>query len=340
MPEKVTISDVARIAGVSKRTVSRVINNSPMVGAASREKVKQIIDDLGYQPNPQARGLASSRSYLIGLIYDNPDPFFIDAVIRAVSEVCRQNGFELVVHPSRLDDPQLIDQSVNFVSRAKIDGVIIPPPISEIDDVAEALDLVGVPSVRLAARWLDGPTRVVVSDERQGARKITEYMVSCGHRKIGYIAGPKGLISTRERRAGHREALRNQRVSGDPDAWEVRGEYTFQSGIVAARDLLSRADRPTAIFASNDQMANGVLHVAQEMGLSVPADLSVAGFDDSELASQTIPALTTVRRPVRQMAIKATLKLIARIEGRDEDADLECVLAPQLVVRDSTDSIK
>ena len=339
MREKVTINDVARLAGVSKRTVSRVINNSPTVGQSSREKVQQIINDLGYRPNPQARGLASSRSYLIGLIYDNPDPFFIEAVIRGVSGVCIEQGYELVVHPCDMTDQNLVERAIYFVSRAKIDGVILPPPISEIEDMANGLGAYGVPFVRLAATRIDEPHRVVLSDERNGAKQMAEYLIASGHRRIGYISGPKGLKSTRERREGYLDALRAHKLEADPELM-VRGAYSFESGIKAARALLSLPQRPTAIFASNDQMAIGVVHAAREIGLSVPSGLSVAGFDDSEVAAQIIPALTTIRRPVRHMAMMAALKLISTIDGNDDDAAKECVLEPELILRDSTAPIR
>lgn len=335
MREKITINDVARLAGVSKRTVSRVINNSPIVGDSSRERIQQIINELGYQPNPQARGLAASRSYLIGLIYDNPDAFFIEAVIRGISGVCIEQGYELVVHPCDMSDPKLVDRAINFVSRAKIDGVILPPPLSENEDIANELEAYGVPFVRLAATQIDEPRRVVVSDERNGARQMTEHLIALGHRRIGYISGPKGLISTRERREGFLDALRVNDIQVDSNLI-VRGAYTFESGIKAARELLTLPQRPTAIFASNDQMAIGVVHAGREFGITVPSNLSVAGFDDSEVAAQIIPALTTIRRPVRHMATLAALKLISTIDGDHDGAAKKCVLEPQLILRDST----
>ena len=335
MREKVTINDVARLAGVSKRTVSRVLNESPVVAKSSREKVQRIISELGYQPNPQARGLAASRSYLIGLVYDNPDPFFMESVIRGISSVCIEKGYELVIRPSDRTDPNLVDQVINFVSRAQIDGVILPPPISEMDAIAEELEANGVPCVRLAAAQIDEPHRLVISDERSGAKQMTEYLINSGHSRIGYISGPKGLKSTWERREGYLDALRSHDLEVDPDLL-IRGAYTFESGVKAGRELLGAPQRPTAIFASNDQMAIGVVNAARELGLTVPADLSVAGFDDHELAAQIIPSLTTIRRPVQLMATLAAQKLIATIDGHHDAASDDCVLNPELVLRDST----
>ena len=339
MREKVTINDVARLAGVSKRTVSRVINNSPMVGEKSRKKVAQIIADLEYKPNPQARGLAASRSYLIGMIYDNPDPFFIESVMRGISSVCLDNGYELVVHPCEYEAGALADNVINFISRAKIDGIVIPPPLSENDELAAALDEAMVPFVRLAAVSMDEPHRMVVSDERAGAKNMTEYLISRGHRRIGYISGPRGLKSTQQRRHGFYDAMKQHDLEVDQEI-VMRGDYSFDSGVRAGTELMNLKQLPTAVFASNDQMAIGAIHAFRVKGLMVPDDISVAGFDDSEVASQIIPGLTSIRRPVRRMATQATLKLIARIDGRDEDAEQKCVLAPELVLRDSVGSVK
>lgn len=339
MRQKTTINDVARLAGVSKRTVSRVINKSPMVGEKSRAKVTRIIAELGYQPNPQARGLAASRSYLIGMIYDNPDPYFIESVIRGISSVCLEHGYELVVHPCEYTDGELPQNVINFTSRTKIDGVIIPPPLSENDALSTALDEAMVPYVRLTAASMDLPHRSVVYDERAGAKEMTDYLLSCGHRRIAYISGPEGRKSTEQRRHGFLDTMKQHGVEIDAEII-LAGDYSFESGLRAGADLLEHRKPPTAIFASNDLMAIGVINAIREKGLSVPHDISVAGFDDTEVASQIIPGLTSIRRPVRSMATQAALKLIAYIDGRKEEAALKCVLEPELVPRDSIASIR
>jgi LacI family transcriptional regulator len=329
-----TISDIARLAGVSNRTVSRVINRSSKVGEATRERVQRVIDDLSYRPNAQARGLAGGRSYLLGLIYDNPDALFIDEAQRGVLNVCRELGYELVIHPCGEGDT-LCSEVVGSVMRSKLDGVIVLPPLSEDQELARALAQAEVPYVRMAAIALDTSERVVVSNERSAVATMAEYLVNLGHRRIGYITGPVGRRSTRERLEGFSDAL--QRL-GCPvrEDMVARGAYTFESGIEGARALLTRPEPPTAIFASNDDMAAGVIQTATEMGLSVPRDLSVAGFDDSALATRIRPTLTTIRRPVRAMARLAANKLIAVIEGRDQDARTSVLLDPDLVIRDST----
>lgn len=337
--QKTTINDVARLAGVSKRTVSRVINHSPKVGKATRAKIQAIIDELNYSPNVQARGLAARRSYLLGMIYDNPDALYIDRVQRGVLSVCREFGYELVVHPCDMKADTLKNEAVNFVSRSKLDGVIILPPISENNDLAGALGEANVKYVRLVSMALDSTDHVVISNERSAAAAMAEYLVELGHRRIGYIAGPKGMKSTRERLEGFRDALEKRGCKPSKDLL-ARGAYTFESGIECARVLLANPSPPTAIFASNDEMAVGVINAAHEMGLKVPEDLSVAGFDDSILATRITPTLTTIRRPVRKMARLATTKLIASIDGREEDAGVGIMLDPALVKRNSTRPIE
>jgi LacI family transcriptional regulator len=330
-----TITDIARLSGVSKRTVSRVINKSPKVNQATREKVQGIIDDLSYRPNVQARGLAARRSYFLGMIYDNPDALYIDEVQRGVLSVCRELGYELVVHPCDQNSDTLTSEAIAFVDRSKLDGVIILPPVSEDNDLAGALGKDDVRYVRLASIALDTADHVVVSNERSAVAAMAEYLVGLGHRRIGYVAGPKGRKSTRERLEGFCDAL-DKHGCALPEEMILRGAYTFESGKACGHALLETSDPPTAIFASNDEMAAGVIYAAQELGLKVPDDVSVAGFDDSVLATRIMPSLTTIRRPVREMARLATTKLIASIDGREEEARMGIFLDPVLIVRDST----
>lgn len=336
--QKITITDVARLAGVSKRTVSRVINKSSKVGKTTRLRIQKIIDELNYSPNTQARGLAARRSYLLGMIYDNPDAFYVEEVQRGVISICREFGYELVVHPCDMNSDSLINEAANFVTRSKLDGVLILPPISENDELAAALRNAHLNYVRLASVALDTPDHVVISNERAAVSEMTEYLIGLGHTRIGYIAGPKGMKSTRERREGFCDTMRKHGIELT-DSMISRGAYTFESGMICTRELLAGSTPPTAIFASNDEMAVGAINAAQALGLNVPDDLSVVGFDDSILASRIIPRLTTIRRPVREMARLATAKLIATIDGRDSDARVGISLVPSLVTRDSTKSI-
>ncbi|MCW8926180.1 MAG: LacI family DNA-binding transcriptional regulator [Xanthomonadales bacterium] len=333
--KKTTIDDIAMLAGVSVRTISRVINNSPMVGEATRAKVLQIIKDLDYHPNAQARGLAARRSYLLGMIYDNPDALYINNVQRGVLSVCRELGYELVVHPCDMHSDSLTIEAVGFVNRSKLDGVIILPPVSENNDLAGVFEKAGVNYVRLASVALDKAENVVISNDRSAAASMADHLVGLGHRRIGYITGPLGMKSTQERLDGFRDALEKHGCKPDNEMI-VTGEYTFNSGAECACELLKNPDPPTAIFASNDEMAVGTIKAARQLGLNVPGDLSVCGFDDSILASRSYPTLTTIRRPVKEMARLATAKLIASIDGREDDARAMNIVTPYLVPREST----
>ena len=337
--KQATIDDIALLAGVSVRTVSRVINHSSKVGEATRKRVLQIIEDLSYQPNAQARGLAGGRSFLLGMIYDNPDALYIDEDQRGVLSVCRSLGYELVVHPCDMQSDSLIVEAVGFCSHSKLDGVIILPPVSENNDLAGALGKAQINYVRLASVALDKAENVVISNDRSAAAAMAEHLVELGHRRIGYITGPMGMKSSQERLDGFCDEL--QKLGHKPsEDMIVNGAYTYESGIECSRALLENPDPPTAIFASNDEMAVGTIRTAREMSLNLPEDLSVAGFDDSKLAQKSYPTLTTIRRPVQEMAGLATAKLIASIDGRNEDARVMNMVTPFIVPRDSTTAIK
>lgn len=331
-----TINDVARLAGVSKRTVSRVINGSLSVGDSTRVRVEKIIAELNYSPNTQARGLASSRSYLLGLIYDNPDALYLDDVQRGVLEICSTLGYELVVHPCRYRSETLVQDCLNFINRSKLDGVIVLPPVSELESLAEALKNAGRPYVRLTSVAIDEPQHIVVSDDRAAAAEMARYFAQLGHQDIAFISGPQRYKSSTERMEGFKLGLSAYGITLNAERI-MEGNNTYETGIECARSLLSQTPLPTAIFANNDQMAAGVLKVAHQMGIAIPEQLSVAGFDDNLLASRVIPALTTIRRPVRQMAQLATTKMIMVIEQNDKAAQqVAAKVAPTLVVREST----
>lgn len=333
--KKPTINDVAREAGVSKRTVSRVLNGSASVGEKTRIQIQKIIERLDYSPDKQARGLASSRSYLLGLIYDNPDALYIDQVQRGVLELCSKHGYELVVHPCQYKSDKLVDDSLGFIRRSKIDGVIVLPPVSESRELAAALREHGHHYVRMASVDLDDHANVVVSDDRAAVGEMARYFVSLGHRDIAIISGPQHYRSSIERMEGFREGLRSQGLTLSEQRI-VEGQNSYQSGLDCARTLLSGDTRPSAIFANNDEMAAAVLRVASSMGIRVPEQLSVAGFDDNILASRIIPSLTTVQRPVAAMATLAAEKIIQAIEHKGKPQREDFLVKPHLIIRESS----
>lgn len=331
----VTISDVATASGVSVRTVSRVLNKSPKVNKETRLQVQEVIDRLGFSPSLRARALAVGRSSLIGMVHDDPNALVLDTVQRGIVDECVRRGYELVVHPAVHDGIEPVEEIVRFVRRSRVDGLIVLPPISEIAAIPTALAPLRVPLIGLAAVRVPSYPAMLVSNERGGAEAIARLFVELGHRRIALITGPRSFHSAVEREQGFRAALRTAGIDLPPD--RVReGDYGFESGVAAAEQLLAAAVRPTAIFASNDIMAAGALKAATRLGIAVPEQLSIAGFDDSIIARMVSPALTTVHRPLRTMAQDATALLIDMVETPGLAWTMDLSAEMMLELRDST----
>ena len=330
-----TINDIARLAEVSKKTVSRVINNSPSVKEDTRKRVEAVIAEHGYSPDPQARGLAFRRSFLVGMIYDNPSPNYVVNMQQGVLDAVRGAGLELVVHPCNRSSDSFLDEVRNFIVRQKLFGVVMPPSVSEDDRVVQILKAAGCPYVRIASVSLDVPECMVVTHDSRGAGRAARHLAELGHRRIAFISGPDNFRSSHERGRGFRDGLAEHGLALDP-AYVRAGAYTFESGVEAAAELLALPQPPTAIFAGNDEMAIGVMKAARDAGLDVPGDLSIVGFDDLPMASRVWPNLTTVRLPIRDMGRMAAEKLTAGLRGLDAATMIQPEVDPSLVVRDST----
>lgn len=307
-----TISDVALHAGVSIRTVSRVLNRSPLVNVHTREKVESAIAHFSFRPSPRARGLRTGRSYLIGLIHNDRNALVLEPVQGGIVREAAHRGYELVVHPTLAGYDASVEDVMSFIARSKVDGVIIMSPASSIAHLAETLSAAALPAVALASIALDGFAAVIVSAEREASRDVAHCLVKLGHRKIALLNGPGVSHAAQERRAGFVEALA---ADGVALLAEAEGDYGFESGFRGAQALLSGPIRPTAIFVTNDIMAAGALKAAAAANLSVPRDLSIVGFDDSIIAQMLTPAITTVHRPMANMAARATSCLVDIIEG-------------------------
>jgi LacI family transcriptional regulator len=331
IPGKATINDIARLAGVSKKTVSRVINDSPLVKPETRVRVHALMREYGYAPDPQARGLAFRKSFLIGLVFDNPTAQYIVNMQYGVLDALRGTGYELVVHPCDSKSAGYIEGIRRFVLQQKLHGVILIPRVSEDQELAQALREIDCRYARIASIPLDEPGRMLVTHDRQAGAEVAHYLESLGHRRIGLITGPRRYRSSIERGEGFVDALAKRGIPVPPEH-VYEGGYTFESGVAGAEQLLSRPERPTAIFACNDEMAAGVYKAAQRMGISIPNELSVVGYDDSPLASQLWPAMSTVRLPVRDVGRQAAGLLLAQ-DGPARTA--MAAVTPHLVVRDS-----
>jgi len=310
-----TIDDVAARADVSIKTVSRVINREANVREETASRVMRAIRELNYRPNPAARNLAGRRAFLIAALYDNPSDNYMVGVLHGVLAASEAAHYGVLLTPFEMTSPRLANQVREMISLHRVSGLVLTPPLCDHPALLEALDEDGTDYVQIAPKDETRGKPFVAIDDRRAGHDITEYLLSRGHRRIGFIKGHPlhGAAARRER--GYHDALSEHGIAVDPKLI-VSGQFTFESGVESGRRLLHLRDRPTAVFASNDDMAAGVLHVAHEMGIAVPAELSVAGFDDTPIARSVYPGLTTVRQPIRAMAHGAVECLIRAMRGR------------------------
>lgn len=329
---KTTITDVAKQAGVSMKTVSRVLNGEPNVSAKTKEKVLTAAKALKYSPNLAARGLASSKSYLIALLYDIPSPGYVTNIQKGASMACREHGYHLVVEPMDVEDGKLVQDVEMLLRRLPVDGVILTPPLCDNGRIITVLNHLKIPYVPVAPSSSHGEIPIVCMDDVKAADEITTYLIDLGHTDIGFIKGHHRHSASALRFEGFRNAMRRKDVRINPD-WIETGEFTFESGLEAAKNLLGRSPRPTAIFASNDEMAAGVMSAAAQMGIAIPSELSICGFDDVPLASIVSPQLTTIRQPVKEMGYTAAKLLLTDAEP---EADKVHKLGHGLQEREST----
>ncbi|HKE97118.1 MAG TPA: LacI family DNA-binding transcriptional regulator [Povalibacter sp.] len=331
-----TIKDVAAQARVSIKTVSRVINDVKTVQPQTRERVLRVIRKLDYHPNPSARGLGGSRSYLIGVLYDYSCAYYATGVLEGVLETCRAARYQVVLHPCDYQLPTLVDDVMYNVRHSRADGVIVTPPLSDIAKVIGALKEHSVPFVRIAPAEHENDLHSVYTNDRESCARMTEQLAMLGHRRIGFVIGNPDHAAVADRYRGYRDGLKTSGLPLDKKL-VAQGYNSFSSGVECGRKLLNLpADRrPTAIFASNDEMAAGVLAVAHGMGLAVPEDLSVAGFDDVPLASQVWPALTTIKQPVPAMSARAAELLLRQLRGEPDERGGH-IIESSLTFRQST----
>ncbi len=295
-----TIQMVADRARVSPKTVSRVINNERGVRDETRERILEAIRQLDYQPNLNARGLAGARSFLIGLFYDKPGDYLNEFQTGAVQR-CRESDLHLMVQPLDISSKEMARDVSMLVRQLRLEGAILLPPLSDHPVVRAALAEAGVPAVHIAPMRepVDSPS--VDTDDRAAARQMTVQLLEQGHRRIGFMLGPPGHRATEQRYLGFADAMHARAVSIEPELVQT-GNFEFSDGLECARRILGSRSPPTAIFASNDDMAAAAACAARQMGLELPGGLSIAGFDDAPVASMIWPQLATVRQPVREIA--------------------------------------
>ena len=329
-----TIVDVARKAGVSIKTVSRVMNKEPTVHAQTRALVLEVVAELHYRPQLSARSLAGAKSFLVGLLYYEPSAAYVAGIQRGATLRCREAGRHLVVESLQSDGADLQPQIESMLAALRPDGMILTPPLCDDPRILETLRASATPCVLISPAGDDHGMAQVAMDDALAAEELTNLLVSLGHERIAFIQGDQAASERRQR--GFERAMASHRLAVDP-ALVIPGKFDFDSGVDAAHSLLRRPTPPTAVFAANDDMALGVLAAAQRLGLAVPGELSIVGFDDSRAATLVWPALTTVRQPVAEMAMAAVdLLLSDELKPGATGTPPARVLAHELVVRGST----
>lgn len=333
--KKLTITDIARLAGVSKKTVSRVINRSGLVKDDTRDKILKIVEEYDFTPDPQARALALRRSHLIALISDQPNPQYIVDMQSGILEGLAPTHYQLVIRPCDRESPTLYDDMCEIIQHQKFFGVILTPSISEDDELIGRLRQIECPYVRIAAVSLDSPENMVETHDYVGAAEAARHIAELGHRRIAHIRGLDTFLSAKERLRGFRVGLAEHSLAVE-EQYLLRGGYTFESGLRCGEELLALPKPPTAIFAGNDEMAVGAYQAVRRAGLRVPDDVSIVGFDDAPIATRIWPALTTVRLPIRHMGRTAVQLLVSNHDRVAMEPPVATSVMPSLIVRGST----
>jgi LacI family transcriptional regulator len=335
-----TIGTVAAQAHVSIKTVSRVLNNSSCVTQVTRDRVLAVIRELRFSPSPTARRLAGHRSQLIGMPFDSSAVRYVTEVQMGSVPTFLAANYQVVHHACDAYATDIVDEVMTFIQRVRVDGLILTPPLSHVDALIEALVGQAVPFVSIASVRGQDPSRSVFTDERDACAAMVGQLVADGHDRIGFVRGPANCTVSEQRYLGYVDGLQRAGLPVFP-ALVRQGDNSVASGWTGGRQLLTqpRSARPTAIFASNDDMAAGVLRVAHDLRLDVPGELSVAGCEDSPIASQVWPRLTTISLPIRAMAERAALLLMSQLrttEGGQREGAPSQLVESVLIRRQST----
>lgn len=305
-----TIIDVAKRAGVSIKTVSRVMNNAKNVRAGTANRVREAIQELNYQPSTAARELRSGRSRFIGMLFSDPSSGFQAKLHHAALEACSNAGYFLAAGLFDETAPDWRQQFTDFRRRTRSDNVVLVPPLCDSEELQQELASHDIAAVAISPSEPFAHAHTVRMDDYGAAREITQHLLDLGHTRLGHLSGPPGHTASVQRRAGFEDVIKAHPSAKVRKDWIKPGLFRFKEAVVSAEAMLSSADRPTAIFAANDDTAAAVCFTAARLGLRVPDDLSVAGFDDVPIATTMWPPLTTIAQPFDAMA-RAIVDLIS-----------------------------
>lgn len=312
-----TLEDVATAAGVSPKTVSRVLNNEPNVRPVTKEKVLAAAKQLGYKPNRAARSLAGTKSYTIAHLHNNPNQDYTERANAGIYRACRDFNYQLFLEQLEPSRGSLNEQVDTFLSSNEVDGVVLSPPAADNQELIDLFVARGKTVACISPAVNCSGIASVYIDDRRAAAVMTKHLIDLGHSSIGFIAGPEEHGAATARDIGFVETIEQSGLTLS-DCPRGRGDFTFRSGLEAAATLLAGETRPSAIFAANDVMAAGAMTAAFQAGLSVPGDISISGFDASYIGSILWPPLTTIRQPVADMAQLAAEWLISGELFEDE----------------------
>ncbi len=316
--KNVTVNDVAKRAGVSPMTVSRVINSEDNVRPSTRDRVNQAIKELGYRPNKAARSLASANPITIGLIYINPNNTFLSAMLRGLLDRAHHADTHIIIEECKQGPDTL--RTIRELSEEGVEGFILGPPLCDSEDALEMLQKNRIPAVTIGSEHDFDQISAVRVDDRQAAHDMTTMLISLGHRRIAFMIGNTTQSASWLRLEGFREAMKEAGLEIDENL-VIQGRFAYRSGTEVAEKLLEMQNRPTAIVASNDDMAAGAIAAAHHRNIEVPAELSIVGFDDTLLATAIEPQITTIRQPIAEMAHEAVELLERNIRSARSGGD-------------------
>ena len=323
-----SIRDVARVAGVSHQTVSRVLNEHPSLRDSTKQRVLEVMEELQYRPNRAARALVTARSRTIGVLTTRSDQYGPASSIRAIEEAARESGYLVLTSSVTSTDSGTLREALAHLVEQSVEGLVVIAPQRRVVDAISELP-VDIPYVTMQSTGLLDDT-VPSVDQIGGARLATRHLIELGHRDIYHLAGPQDWIEAEARMRGFLDEMGDREV---PTTAPILGDWTAEFGYYAGREMLRIRDF-TAIFSSNDQMALGLIHAIREAGLDVPGDVSVVGFDDIPEAEHFAPPLTTMRQDFRQLGNDILTTVLDVVEDRRVEPVLR--LTPTLVVRRST----